>query len=128
MTKFDRGCSFCVFDLDYDLFEEVVRVALIAVPVFWCHGGVDPTLCRGLIQLFADCLFLGSLGIFASFLFSSFGSGICSSFLFSRPSICSGLFIFKSFLFSRPSIFSRLFICKSFLFSRLGICSSLNIC
>ena len=49
MTSYGRCWSFYgFFNLDFDFFEEVVRVALITVTVFWFHGGVDPALRRGL--------------------------------------------------------------------------------
>jgi len=70
MTSYGRDWSFYgFFNLDFDFFVEVVRVALITVTVFWFHSGVDPALCRGLSQLLADCFFFGSLDICNSFLF-----------------------------------------------------------
>ncbi len=74
--RFKRVGSLSGVNDCFDLLVEVVRVALFAIAVFWCHGRVDPALFLGLSQLFTDCFFFGSLGIFASFLFSGLVLGI----------------------------------------------------
>ena len=48
MTSYGLGWSFNgFFHIYFNLFVEVVRVALIAVTIFWFHGGLDPAHCRG---------------------------------------------------------------------------------
>ena len=53
IISYGSGWSYKGFFFSIFLFVKVVRVALIAVTVFWFKGGVDKARCRGQAN-FAD--------------------------------------------------------------------------